>query len=321
MEVAPGVHRIDTKLGSRISSLYLLTGREGCLLFDTGVDGTATREVAEYLTALGLSPSDIRWIVVSHADVDHFGGLASARELAPAAVTICHRLDAPLVEDYAVFEKRRARQFREPWGLDEEPGTLAWMREVTREAPIDLQASGGEVIGLSDDWQVELLHVPGHTHGHLAIHDPRAGAVIVADAVLGDAVRNADGSPAFPPTYRYADSYLATVDRLAALRPQLLLTAHYTTMASAEAAEFLASSRNFTEHVDEVVRDELFQAGDDGLTLRQLLLRANPRLGRWPQEGTRTALAYPVVGHVERLLALKELAVTRDREPRLRNVP
>lgn len=318
MEVAPGIHRIDTKLGTRISSLYLLTGRTGCLLFDTGIDGTAP-EVAGYLTAVGVSPGEIRWIVVSHADVDHFGGLASARELAPAAVTVCHRLDAPLVQDFAVFENRRARQFRKPWGLDEEPGTVTWMRQVTREAPVDLHVTGGELIRLGDGWEVELLHVPGHTHGHLAIHDPRAGAVIAADAVLGDAVRNADGSPAFPPTYRYVDSYLSAVDRLASLRPQLLLTAHYPSMASGEALDFLAASRNFAERVEQVVRDEISEAGSRGLTLPELLARANPRLGRWPQEGTETALAYPVVGHVERLLALGQLTVTRDGEPRLRS--
>lgn len=319
MEVARGIHRIDTELGSRTSSLYVLVGEDACLLFDVGIDGTATRELAGYLETIGLDPSHIRWAVVSHADVDHFGGLASVKELVPSAARVCHRLDAPLVQDYSVFESRRAREFRDPWGVDEAPEVLAWTREVTREATIDLQVSGGETLRLGGGWEVELLHVPGHSYGHLAIHDPRSRALIVADAVLGDAVRNADGSPAFPPTYRYVDSYLSTVDRLAGLHPDLLLTAHYPTMAADDGAEFLASSRVFAERVEEVIRDEVKGAGSDGLTLRELLVRANPRLGRWPAKGTEVALAYPVVGHLERLLAHGHVTVERDGKARIRS--
>jgi glyoxylase-like metal-dependent hydrolase (beta-lactamase superfamily II) len=287
-----------------VSSLYLFAGRERSLLFDVGVDGTAQKHLVPYLSRTGLDPKRIRWAVISHADVDHFGGLASLRELNPDTICVAHRLDAPLIADYATYEARRARGFREPWGLDESPEVLAWTRSVTRESPVDMALTGGETVDLGDGWELEIVHVPGHTHGHLAVYDPRSRALAVADAVLGDMVTHADGRPAFPPTYRYVDSYLATIDRCESLRPELLLTAHYPTMRADGATEFLARSRGFVEKVDAVVLDELDAAGARGLSLHELLARANPRLGSWPSEGTEVALAFPVVGHLERLLGL-----------------
>lgn len=285
-------------------SLYLFVGRERSLLLDVGVDGTAQEGLLPYLQSAGLQPESILWAVVSHADVDHFGGVASLRELRPGILCLAHRLESPLITDYATYESRRARGFRQPWGLDESPEVLAWTRSVTREGPVDMSLTGGETIDLGDGWEVEILHVPGHSHGHLAVYDPRSRALAVADAVLGDAVPHADGRPAFPPTYRYVESYLATVSRCEALRPDLLLTAHYPTMEADAALDFLARSRGFVEKVDAVVLDELDAAEARGLTLQELLARANPRLGSWPAEGTEGALAFPVVGHLERLLAL-----------------
>jgi glyoxylase-like metal-dependent hydrolase (beta-lactamase superfamily II) len=287
-----------------VLSLYLFVGSEQSLLLDVGVDGTAPQGLMPYLAGIGLEPQSIRWAVVSHADVDHFGGIMSLRELSPGAACLAHRLDAPLITDYGAYEARRARGFREPWGLDESPQVLAWTRSVTREGPVDMAVTGGETVDLGDGWEVEIVHLPGHTYGHLAVYDPRSRVLAVADAVLGDMVPHADGRPAFPPTYRYVDSYLATISRCEALRPELLLTAHYPTMRRDGAAEFLARSRGFVDKVDAVVADELDAAGATGLRLQELLARANPRLGSWPSEGTEGALAFPVVGHLERLLSL-----------------
>jgi glyoxylase-like metal-dependent hydrolase (beta-lactamase superfamily II) len=290
-----------------VSSLYLFAGRERSLLFDVGVDGTAQKDLAPYLSKIGLNPQRLRWAVISHADVDHFGGMASLRELSPDAICVAHRLDAELISDYATYEARRARGFRQPWGLDESPDVLAWTRSVVREGPIDLALTGGETVDLGDGWELEILHVPGHSHGHLAVYDPRSRALVVADAVLGDMVPHADGRPAFPPTYRYVDSYLATISRCEAVSPDLLLTAHYPTMDAGAAMDFLARSRGFVEKTDTVVLDELDAAGAPGLRLQELLARANPRLGSWPSEGTEGALAFPIVGHLERQLALDRI--------------
>lgn len=303
-EVARDVYRIDTELGPRVNSLYLFAGQDACLLLDSGIDGTAQRDLRPAFETLGLEPERLTWAAISHADVDHFGGMASLREFAPEVRLLAHQADAAMMESYATFEELRGRGFREPWGLDEDPAALEWTRAVTRESSIDLQVVGGEIIRLGGGWSVELLHAPGHSRGHLSVWDPRSRALAVSDAVLSDAVRLATGEPAFPPTYRFVDDYLSTIQRFASMDPELLLTAHYPTMQRAEAQAFLASSRNFATGLEQAMQEVIAASGDGGIDLEKLLAELNPRVGTWPEAGTLTALAFPVVGHLERALAV-----------------
>jgi glyoxylase-like metal-dependent hydrolase (beta-lactamase superfamily II) len=315
MDVAPGIHRVDTQLGDRVNSLYLLVGDDRTLLFDVGVDGVAEQDLRPYMERNGIALSSLRHAVISHADVDHFGGLASLRELAPHAVVAAHVEDAALIEDYAVYEDVRARGFREPWEVDEDPATLAWTREVTREGLLDLHLRGGERIRLGADWTVEVLHAAGHSRGHLSVWDERSRSLLVSDAVLAEAVLLADGTPAFPPTYRFVDDYLATIARFESLRPERLLTAHYPTMDRDDATAFLARSRTFADGLEAAIVDTVDAAGADGLDLPSILAELNPTVGSWPSEGTAEALAFPVVGHLERLLRQGRIGLVRDSAP------
>jgi glyoxylase-like metal-dependent hydrolase (beta-lactamase superfamily II) len=312
MEVAPGIHRIDAPLGARVVSLVLFAGKKHSLLVDVGVDQTPHKELNEYLGANRIEAQRIRWAVVTHPDVDHFGGIVSMHELVPEVISISHRLDAPLIADYGTFKDRRGDPFRSPWGLHESAEALAWMRSVARPRPVELTVMGGERIDLGEDWLIEILHLPGHSYGHLGVYDPRSRTLAISDAVLGDAVRQTDGKPAFPPTYRYVDSYLGTISRCEGIRPELLLTGHYPTMDIDGADEFFAVSRAFVEKVDHVVLGEIDAAGERGLSLQELLHQANPKLGDWPMEGTEVALAFPVVGHLERMLTHGSITGARD---------
>lgn len=297
-EVAPGIHRVDTPLGERVNSVYLFVGDDDIAMFDTAVDGMSQERVVPYLESIGRDPAEVRWVVVSHCDVDHFGGLASACEAFPNAVACAHHLDADQIEDFAVYEDRRARGFRADHGLDETADVLAWVRSVTREGPLRQRLVGGETLRLGPDWSIDVLHVPGHSHGHLAIWDRRSAAAVVSDAVLSDAVRSAAGDPLFPPTYRYVSPYRATIAALVALRPATLLTAHYPTMTGDDAAEFLHSSERFTTVVETSVRLAL-SSGPRSLV--DILPQVNAEVASWTTTGTEVALAFPVVGHLEDL--------------------
>jgi hypothetical protein len=112
----------------------------------------------------------------------------------------------------------------------------------------------------------------------------------------------ADGSPAFPPTYRYVNSYRETIRRIAALPFRALLTAHYPRLDLSGDRAFLQQSLEFTTFVDESVL-AILHGSDHGLTLAALLDELNPVLGTWPQDGRIPALAFPVMGHLEQLEA------------------
>src|SRR5215475_9154519 len=248
MEIADGIHRIPTPLGDRVNCVYLFAGTRSALLFDTAIGPTVTSHVAPYLAGAGVEPGRIRYVVNSHCDWDHHGGNGVVRDLAPAALLFCHELDRPLVEDTDLLFARR---------YDELAETRALVAASTRPVPLDLGLSGGERFCLGSGWAVDLLHTPGHSRGHVSIYDPRSRTAVVGDAVLGSAVLLADGSPAFPPTYRYVDTYLATVQRLQAMQPDQLATAHYPVFRGLDATEFLGETRAFADQANAALRKEL----------------------------------------------------------------
>lgn len=227
MEVAPGVHRVEAPLGERYVSLYLLSGEEGCLRFDTGTDSSPREALAPYLAELRIDASSIRWVVTSRADFDHFGGNRSQREMAPGAVFIGHGLDATMVEDVEHLIQDRLQEFALEHGIAETAETIDMVRAGTRTSPLHLLVKGGERVRLGEGWAVEIAHVPGHSRGHLSIFDERSRTAIVSDAIFGATLRTKDGRAAFPPTYRHVDAYLATIARVEAWQPSLLLTAHF----------------------------------------------------------------------------------------------
>jgi glyoxylase-like metal-dependent hydrolase (beta-lactamase superfamily II) len=93
-------------------------------------------------------------------------------------------------------------EFAADHGLDDTDETKAWIRENAAAAPVDAVLEGGESLDLGGGWTVEVLHTPGHSRGSVSVWDPRSGSLVIGDAVLGEFVPLADGSPAFPPTYR-----------------------------------------------------------------------------------------------------------------------
>jgi glyoxylase-like metal-dependent hydrolase (beta-lactamase superfamily II) len=278
-EVAPGIHRIESDLGTRFMCQYVLTGDERTLLVDTGIADTPEQVIGPYLESIGSSLGAIDEIVITHADVDHCGGNRSLRRRHPTARFSCHELDrrwiesnrAMLAENYSWYES---------YGFGPSEEAKRWLREeLGGDAPIDVGLRGGETLRLSADWRVEILHLPGHTPGHLGVWDPRSGAVIIVDAVLENGIYDRDGNRLIPPRYYDLEAYRGTIRRLSALGPDLLLTAHYPALDAAAARSFLDRSLEFTHTLGEAVRDGLGRGIGD---LWELTRIANERVGPYP---------------------------------------
>jgi glyoxylase-like metal-dependent hydrolase (beta-lactamase superfamily II) len=299
VEIARGIHRIEAPLGDRIVCLYLVVGAEKTLLVDTGIDETPGTHLVPYLARLGLEPEKIDYVLISHADLDHMGGNAALRAIAPKALFLCHALDRAWIESIDRMIDERYGEFAADHGIADSEETKAWTRANARGVPIDLALTGGETIRLGPDWSVEVLHTAGHSWGHLAVYDPRSRTAVIADATLWNAVLTKEGEPAFPPTYRYVDTYLASLQRFQGMAIDILLTSHYPINQGPAVAEFLAESRAFSERVDEALRQELKSAATPRTT-RELIASLSPRLGRWPDSASQF-LVFPLIGHLERL--------------------
>ena len=299
MEVAPGIHRIEAPLGDRFVCLYLLVGDDAALLIDTGLHDSVDQVLVPYLRAAHIEPRRIRYVLSSHADFDHMGGNAAVKELAPAATFLCHTLDRAMIEDIDCMIELRYSEFAADHGIDDSEETKAWIRASARGVPIDIALTGGEEVRLGADWSVQILHTPGHSRGHLSVYDPRSRAAIITDTALWNAVLTTQGAPAFPPTYRYVETYVASTQRLQGLPIDLLLTGHYPVYDGSAVAAFLGESRAYVDRVDAALREELGRATAPP-TMAELIASLGPRLGSWP-EAASSALVYPLAGHLERL--------------------
>jgi len=304
MQLRPGLHRIEAPLGERFIAMYLLTGTEGALLFDTGVDGSVSGTLVPYLDAIGFDPADIRWVISSHCDFDHTGGNAAVAAVAPNAQFLAGRDDVPMTEDVELLISGRYGEFAARDGFDDPPSTTAEVRSSTRLVGVDRALEGGERIDLGGR-VVEVLAVPGHSRGHLALWDVENDALLISDAVLGETVPTADGRAAFPPTYRDTAAYVDSIARLRALDASLLLTAHYPLYEGEGVNGFLDASSAYVERVDAVIERVL--AGAEPLTSLELIRRAAADLGPWPA-GALEYLIFPMTGNLERLVARGRVA-------------
>ena len=310
MEVARGIHRIEAPLGDRINCLYLLAGDDAAMLVDTGLDNTPRDSLLPYLESIKLRPQQIRYVVNTHSDFDHMGGNGSLRTLAPEAIFMCHELDRPMVEKLDHMIDRRYGEFAADHDIDESPQTKEWIRANAHDVPIDLGLTGGETFHLGGGWHVEVLHTPGHSWGSVSVYDPRSRAAIIGDAVLWNTLLTKSGVSAFPATYRYVETYLASIQRLQGMPLDWLLTSHYPVYTGSAVADFLAESRAYVDRIDAALRTELQQARTPR-TMKELIDALGPGLGSWAAE-PRSALVYPFSGHLERLRAFGLIEADRS---------
>ncbi|OGG50644.1 MAG: hypothetical protein A3F84_07825 [Candidatus Handelsmanbacteria bacterium RIFCSPLOWO2_12_FULL_64_10] len=299
MEILQGIHRLQTPLGTRSLYQHLLIG-ERCVLIDTGVTKTPEEVLIPYLRQVGLGPDRIDLALISHADADHCGGNENLRQVAPRALIACHELDVAWVEDPDRLVEERYNQFSEQHGMGLRPEERAGARAMMGgKVGVDLHLRGGEKIRMGEGWRVEVLHVPGHTHGHLTVYDPRSEAAIICDAALGSVIPDARGDPSMPPTYCYPETYLPSIRRIAALKPKRLLTSHYPAMSGREVRDFLRESADFVRRVERTILGALRRT-KRRMTLREIIDAVSGLLGKWPEEAAPN-LAFPLSGHLSLL--------------------
>jgi glyoxylase-like metal-dependent hydrolase (beta-lactamase superfamily II) len=298
VEVVPGIHRIESVLGPRPFSQYLLYG-EKCLLVDTGVAETPEGVILPYLDSVGLHPSALDFVLNTHADVDHFGGNNAIRDAASRAVLCAHAADVAWIE-----ERSRILQERYGWYADEDvdypPEVKDWLRDAMGpDVPIDLRLVGGETFRLGPDLEVEVLHLPGHSPGHVGLWEPRSATAIITDAALSAGLLNMEGRIISPPPYFDVAAYEGTVNLLRSLSPRLLLTTHYGVMKEQEADRFLEESATFVKRARQAVSEALMENGELGL--HGLLEATNPTLG--PFTVMENELAGTLRAHARELVA------------------
>ena len=279
-EIAPGIHRIEEDLGPRFMAQYLLTGSERTMLVDTGLSQTLDDAIAPYLASIGLGVEAIDELFVSHADVDHIGSNRALRQQSPSTIVMCGERDRYWVESNEAILAENYRWF-EPYGFTLGPDVLGFIeRELGGSAPVDLGLRGGETIRLGPEQRWEVLALPGHTLGHIGLWDAAGRTAIIIDAVLCRGVCDRAGQLLIPPRIYDLPGYQGTIETVRALRPELLLTAHYPVMDRAAATAFLDESTAFCDDVLRIARGVVAQGQPN---LRAVVEAIDAGCGPYPE--------------------------------------
>lgn len=297
MQIRQGLRRIEAPLGERFIAMYLFVGSERSLLFDTGIAESVEHTLLPYLDEIGFDVSSLTWAISSHCDFDHTGGNAALVAAAPQVELLAGALDVPLAQNLELLIEQRYGEFRATDGFDDPPETTEYIRGAAALAPIARPLYGGEEFDLGDR-VIRVLHTPGHSDGHLALWDEANSALAIADATLGTTVPTASGDPAFPPTYRDTDPYLATIEQLRGYNADLLLTAHYPVYEGTAVTAFLNESAEYTRTLDVAIDAALDGAGQ---TTLELIHRFASAVGSWSPFASEY-LIFPVTGNLERMV-------------------
>jgi len=165
---------LELPLGEWIMNLsVILDPVKGHTLVDTGVPGQAAL-ILEKLAEEGISPNDLKQILITHQDIDHIGSLKALKE-ATGAEVLALDVEIPYIDGTLPSPKRPS-----PERLEQNPGLKAMLDALERSS-VDVPLKDGEVLDLAGG--VTVIATPGHTLGHISLYLNRTRTLITGDAL------------------------------------------------------------------------------------------------------------------------------------------
>ena len=141
--------------------------------------GDEAERIVEILERHGLT---LQAIALTHAHLDHVGGVAALKKLQPAAKINLHQGDE--------FMYR---------ALPEQPGWIGIPRAqwaalgfaFEEPPPVDEYWTDGQKYSVGE-LEFEVLHCPGHTPGHVVLYERAERKVFVGDVLFAGSIGRTD---------------------------------------------------------------------------------------------------------------------------------
>jgi glyoxylase-like metal-dependent hydrolase (beta-lactamase superfamily II) len=176
-EVRPGIHR----LGTERVNWYLVEDEGRVTVVDAGLSGYWD-QLEPALGALGRRLDDVAAVVLTHAHSDHTGVAGRLHER--GVPVYLHEGDHELLRTGKEPWKREASALTalghvRAWGFFGHMTRNGALKPPHIDDPVAI-VDGGE---LDVPGRPQVIHTPGHTNGHCALHFERQGALFVGDLI------------------------------------------------------------------------------------------------------------------------------------------
>ena len=157
---------------------YLIVESEDLTIIDTGMP-FSEKQTLKYIASLGRSASEIKRILITHADLDHYGCLAAIKE-ASGAHTFASQAEAE-----AMARGGSTRPVHRNIGRFQ-AFIIRMMGKYLKPTPIQVDEflTDGQVLPVLGDLQV--IETPGHSPSHLAFYAPSVRLLFCGDAMKSD---------------------------------------------------------------------------------------------------------------------------------------
>ena len=134
------------------------------------------------VAALERHGLELQSIALTHAHMDHVGGVAALKRLRPEAEIILHEADEPLYYE-----------------LPSQPAWIGIPRaqwpalgfEYDAPPPVERHWRDGETYAVGK-LSFQVLHCPGHTPGHVVLFEPTRRAAFVGDCLFAGSIGRTD---------------------------------------------------------------------------------------------------------------------------------
>jgi glyoxylase-like metal-dependent hydrolase (beta-lactamase superfamily II) len=181
--------------------VYLIADGGGLTLVDAGMPN-APKKIVRQLKQAGHAPTDIKRILITHAHMDHVGGLAELKTISGAEV-IASAAEKP---------------------------------EIEKLAAVDREVEDGEILAdVLGGLQVIATH--GHTGGHTVYWQPEWRILFAGDVLMNWLGRL---SLPFDRATLDMDTAKESARRIAALEPEIVCFGHGPVIAENTAAKLNA---------------------------------------------------------------------------------
>ena len=199
----------STPRGYSVTST-LIYGDKELLLIDPQFLKSEANQVVEKIKATGRT---LTTIYTTHAHPDHFLGVAAIKEAFPNARYVA----LPEVRERMITSWPGRRNFWYPTYGDELPSEVAILPEALTEPVLTLEGHKMQITG-------EQVGLDGA--GNSFVYIPDLDAVVAGDIIFNSHLRPpADTGPVF-----------ATLDRIAALNPKIVVAGHQGKDSSSDAS-------------------------------------------------------------------------------------